>query len=133
MASSTVCNCTRNIIQLATISFMLLLLRSASAQFDNLTNFEDYLCGGGGGAIRNGSALERNLKMVLSSLVENVNKTGYNISSYGENGDKMYGLAQCRGDLNASTCRACASEATKILLAVVTVRDSDGPLSWDAF
>jgi hypothetical protein len=33
--------------------------------------------------IMNGSALESNLKVVLSSLVENVNKTGYNISKTG--------------------------------------------------
>jgi len=59
----------------------------------------------------NGSALERNLNVVLNSLVENVGNTGYNISWYGENGDKMYGLVQCRGDLNASACRTCASRA----------------------
>jgi hypothetical protein len=88
---------------------MLLLLTSAPAQYDDLTDPQGSYCGGD--AIRNGSALEGNLKVVLSSLVENVNKTGYNISSYGENGDKIYGLAQCRGDLNAHTCRECASAA----------------------
>ena len=92
---------------------MLLLLTSAPAQYDDLTDPQGSYCGGD--AIRNGGALERNLKMVLSSLVENVNKTGYNISSYGQNGDTMYGLAQCRGDLNASTCRACVSNATAYL------------------
>lgn len=59
----------------------------------------------------NGSALENNLKVVLSSLVDNVSKSGYNISWYGQNGDKIYGLAQCRGDLNASTCGECVSFA----------------------
>ena len=51
--------------------------------------------------------------MVMSSLIENVNKTGYNISWSDENENKVYGLAQCRGDLNASACRVCISSATK--------------------
>jgi hypothetical protein len=71
--------------------------------------------------IRNGSALEGNLKVVLNSLVQNVNKTGYNISWYGENGDKMYGLAQCRGDLNASACGACVSNARRISVDSVAI------------
>jgi len=122
MAASHICNCRMNIIQFTAknklfISFMLLLLRLSRAQFDTYNrSFSE--CGQDN--IINGSALERNLKVVLNSLVENANKTGYNISRYGENEDKMYGLVQCRGDLNASTCRTCASRAGESLLQICT-------------
>lgn len=93
------------------ISFLLLLLTFALAQSDIPTDFEGSGVSCGGKAIMNGSDLEGNLKVVLNSLVENVNKTGYNISWHGENGDKIYGLVQCRGDLNPPTCGECASSA----------------------
>jgi hypothetical protein len=94
------------------ISF-LLLLRIASAQLDTTTVVQIWNCDGND--VMNGSALEGNLNMVLNSLVANVGETGYNTSLHGENGDKIFGVAQCRGDLNASMCRACASQARNTL------------------
>lgn len=76
-------------------------------------------------SIRNGSALQRNLKVVINSVLDNVNKTGYSESSYGENGDKMFGFTQCRGDLNASACRGCVSKAIEHLAV-----DCNGSLSY---
>jgi hypothetical protein len=88
------------------LSSMFLLLTSALAQLnDNPFSTCD------GNNIRMGSALEANLELVLNSLVQNVSETGYNISSHRENGDEMYGLAQCRGDLNHPTCVECVSHA----------------------
>ena len=74
--------------------------------------------------IRKGSALEGNLKVVLNSLVENVNKTSYIISFHGQNGDKVYGLAQCLGYVNASACQECISNATKTLQVCTEIRRS---------
>ena len=111
MASSN-----RNIVQKCKIflpSLLLLLVTSALGQLDIPTELQFRICEAE--PINKGSALERNLNVVLSSLVQNVGKTGYNISWHGENGDKVYGLAQCRGDLNASACQLCVSNATKTL------------------
>jgi len=118
MARSKFCNCKGEMVQLTAkckifLLLMLLLLRSAVAQLDIPTYFQSSKCEGSEYA--NGSALERNLKVVLNLLIQDVGERGYNISWYGENGDKIYGLVQCRGDLNASTCRACASEAKEAL------------------
>lgn len=94
-------------------SFLFLLPVLALAQLDILNELQGSSCSGK--VIMHGFALEGNLKVVLSSLVQNVNKTGYNISSRGENADKVYGLAQCRLDLNASDCGKCASAAQEDL------------------
>ena len=101
MGTSNVCNCTRNyIIQFTAATWklspflMLLLLPLASARLDiRLTDVLSISCSESESAIKNRSALEENLKVVMSSLIEKVNKTGYNLSWSGQNGDKVYGLA----------------------------------------
>jgi hypothetical protein len=70
----------------------------------------------GSGVYSHGSTFERNLNVVMNSLVQNVGEMGYNVSKFGENGDKVYGIAQCRGDLDASSCGGCVEQATKALL-----------------
>jgi len=54
--------------------------------------------------------------MVMNSLVRNVGETGDNVSKFGENGDKFYGIAQCMGDLDTSAFGGCVEQATKALL-----------------
>lgn len=64
---------------------------------------------------RNGSAFKNNLNKVLDSLVKNVYPTGFNTSSsvvQGKNSNSsVYGLVQCRGDLDSSDCKQCVSTA----------------------
>jgi len=64
---------------------------------------------------RNGSAFQLNLNNVLESLVRNVYPSGFNTSSSvveGKNSNStVYGLVQCRGDLDSSDCKQCASTA----------------------
>jgi hypothetical protein len=64
---------------------------------------------------RNGSAFQLNLNKVLESLVRNVNPSGFNTSSVvvgGKNSNStVYGFVQCRGDLDSSDCKQCASTA----------------------
>eukprot|EP00253_Pinus_taeda_P025297 PITA_25297 len=71
---------------------------------------------------RNGSAFQLNLNKVLDSLVNNVYATGFNTSStvaQGTNSNStVYGLVQCRGDLDSSDCRQCASTAKANLVQV---------------
>eukprot|EP00253_Pinus_taeda_P019505 PITA_19505 len=70
----------------------------------------------------NGSAFQVNLNKVLDSLVNNVYATGFNTSSIvaqGANSNStVYGLVQCRGDLDSSNCRQCASMAKANLVQV---------------
>lgn len=65
----------------------------------------------GSGEYSHGSTFERNLNVVMNSLVQNVGETGYNTSTFGKNEDKIYGIAQCRGDLNSSACGECVEQA----------------------
>jgi hypothetical protein len=69
---------------------------------------------------RNGSAFQSNLNQVLESLVSNVYPNGFNQSSVVDDGQSsnstVYGLLQCRGDLNSSDCEQCASTAKARLL-----------------
>ena len=69
---------------------------------------------------KNGSAFQLNLNKVLESLVRNVYPSGFNISSVvvdGQNSNStVYGLVQCRGDLDSSDCKQCASTAKAILV-----------------
>jgi len=59
----------------------------------------------------NGSALERNLKLVLNALVENVNRRATIVHGMERMDIRCMALLSAGGDLNASTCRACASSA----------------------
>lgn len=73
-------------------------------------------CGNSGNSeYRNGSAFQRNLNKVLESLVRGVNPSGFNTSSVVDGGQNsnstVYGLAQCRGDLDSSDCNTCVSTA----------------------
>jgi len=64
---------------------------------------------------RNVSAFKLTLNKVLESLVRNVNPSGFNTSSAvvgGVNSNStVYGFVQCRGDLDSSDCKQCASTA----------------------
>lgn len=64
---------------------------------------------------RHGSAFNHNLIKVLESLLRNVYLSGFNVSSVvvkGKNSDgSVYGVAQCRGDLDSSDCQQCVSTA----------------------
>ena len=93
-------------------SVMLLLLTLTLPSVADDLNV-DVRCGNN--SIMKGVAMESNFKEVQISLVKNVGKTGRNISWYGQEGDTIYGLAQCRGNLNASTCQACVSGAVEML------------------
>jgi len=68
----------------------------------------------------NGSAFQLNLNKVLDSLVNNVYATGFNTSSIvaqgANNNSTVYGLVQCRGDLDSSDCKQCASTARENLV-----------------
>ncbi|XP_027344058.1 cysteine-rich repeat secretory protein 38-like [Abrus precatorius] len=63
------------------------------------------------------SPYEANLKTLINSLIYKTPSTGFGVGSVGQyQNQKAYGLALCRGDVSASECKTCVSEATKEIL-----------------
>ncbi|KAI5323028.1 hypothetical protein L3X38_032100 [Prunus dulcis] len=62
------------------------------------------------------SQFENNLKQLLESLSSNTSISGgfYN-TTIGNNTDRVYGQALCRGDVNCTVCRNCVYEASQEL------------------
>ncbi|XP_061364371.1 cysteine-rich repeat secretory protein 38-like [Gastrolobium bilobum] len=60
---------------------------------------------------------ESNLKTLINSLIYKTPSTGFGVGSVGQyQNQQAYGLALCRGDVSASECKTCVSEATKEIL-----------------
>nr|XP_019703288.1 cysteine-rich receptor-like protein kinase 10 isoform X3 [Elaeis guineensis] len=58
------------------------------------------------------STYESNLNLLLPSLASNTSLSGgFLNATVGQIPNKIYGLAMCRGDTNASVCRSCLSDA----------------------
>ncbi|XP_058092168.1 cysteine-rich receptor-like protein kinase 44 isoform X5 [Magnolia sinica] len=57
------------------------------------------------------STFGTNLNRLLSSLSSNTSLTGFSNITIGENQNRIYGLAQCRGDTTPAICRDCLNTA----------------------
>eukprot|EP00253_Pinus_taeda_P019495 PITA_19495 len=55
----------------------------------------------------NSSTFKSNLNSLFDILVAGANQTGFNISTYGQNPDQVYGLFQCREDITVDECYTC--------------------------
>ncbi|KAJ1382484.1 Gnk2-homologous domain [Sesbania bispinosa] len=62
------------------------------------------------------TSYESNLKALINLLTDKTPSTGFGMGSVGQN-QNAYGLALCRGDVSASECKTCVSEATKEILS----------------
>ncbi|KAL2331808.1 hypothetical protein Fmac_019389 [Flemingia macrophylla] len=63
------------------------------------------------------SPYESNLKTLINSLIYTTPLTGFGDASVGQyQNQKAYGLALCRGDVSASECKTCVSEAPQEIL-----------------
>lgn len=98
--------------QSLTLFYLIILLPT----FINIT-LHGQICNGtttkcGGGNYTEGSTFEKNLKIVFDRLAEGANKTGFNISVYGQSPNRIYGLLQCREDMTADQCFSCWQFAT---------------------
>ncbi|PIA58491.1 hypothetical protein AQUCO_00500436v1 [Aquilegia coerulea] len=60
------------------------------------------------------STYQTNLKLLLSSLANNnsPNNTRFFNNTVGRSSDRIYGLLQCRGDMDSEDCKKCARTAT---------------------
>ncbi|PKI43607.1 hypothetical protein CRG98_035983 [Punica granatum] len=63
--------------------------------------------------ISTGSQVSANIDRLLPQLVSKTESDGYIATSYGEDKDKVYGLAQCRGDVSRDDCSSCIQDAAK--------------------
>ncbi|XP_052182789.1 cysteine-rich receptor-like protein kinase 44 isoform X1 [Diospyros lotus] len=59
------------------------------------------------------STYQKNLDMLLSSLSPNIDKYGFYSSSIGQNSDRAYAMALCRGDVRPETCHSCVNESIR--------------------
>ncbi|MED6188882.1 hypothetical protein PIB30_090204 [Stylosanthes scabra] len=54
-----------------------------------------------------------NINNLLSELVTKTPSTGFLATTFGKEQDKVYGLAQCRGDVSTQDCSICIQDAAK--------------------
>ncbi|KAL5730989.1 non-specific serine/threonine protein kinase [Ranunculus cassubicifolius] len=59
-----------------------------------------------------GSQFQRNLNLLLRSLLSNGSRDGYFDASVGTSSNTVYGLVQCRGDLSMALCGTCLNTST---------------------
>ncbi|XP_047981345.1 cysteine-rich repeat secretory protein 55-like [Salvia hispanica] len=57
--------------------------------------------------------ISRNIDSLLPKLVSGTIRHGFVAASHGQDGYKVYGVAQCRGDVNSSDCASCIKDAAK--------------------
>ncbi|EEF29326.1 DUF26 domain-containing protein 1 precursor, putative [Ricinus communis] len=57
------------------------------------------------------STVSANIDHLLSQVVSKSSSSGYIATSFGKGEDKVYGLAQCRGDVNTTDCSSCLKDA----------------------
>nr|CAD1832584.1 unnamed protein product [Ananas comosus var. bracteatus] len=75
------------------------------------------LCGNTGGNYTTGSPYESNLHHLLASLTSAAPASdGCSATTAGESSNRVFGIALCRGDMNATDCRACLSAASADIL-----------------
>ncbi|CAN6465972.1 unnamed protein product [Victoria cruziana] len=61
------------------------------------------------------ATIKANIDKVVSMLVAKVPTKGFVTASYGTGGSAIYGLLQCRADVNSTDCAACAKDAKAAL------------------
>ncbi|KAK4774637.1 hypothetical protein SAY86_009572 [Trapa natans] len=61
--------------------------------------------------VSSGSQAAENIRRLVPELVSATKLNGYNVTAYGQNKDKVYGLAQCRGDISKRDCKNCIEHA----------------------
>ncbi|GMI69197.1 hypothetical protein like AT5G48540 [Hibiscus trionum] len=63
--------------------------------------------------ISSGSRISVNIGRLLAEVVSKITLTGYVATSSGKESDRVYGLAQCRGDVSSKDCSSCIQDAAK--------------------
>lgn len=63
--------------------------------------------------VSSGSQVAVNIRQLVAELVSKTELNGYIATTYGKDKNKVYGLAQCRGDVSKKDCRNCIKRAAK--------------------
>lgn len=63
--------------------------------------------------IGSGGKLSANIDKILTEIALKTPSTGFVATTYGKDQDKVYALAQCRGDVSTQDCSNCIQDATK--------------------
>ncbi|CAJ1920699.1 unnamed protein product [Sphenostylis stenocarpa] len=63
--------------------------------------------------ISSGGKISANIDKLLAELALRTPSTGFVATTYGKDHDKVYALAQCRGDVSTHDCSNCIQDATK--------------------
>nr|CAD1832567.1 unnamed protein product [Ananas comosus var. bracteatus] len=75
------------------------------------------ICGNTGSNYTTGSPYESNLHHLLASLASAAPASdGFSAAAAGESSDRVFGIAHCRGDVNATDCSACLGTASADIL-----------------
>ena len=96
-------------------AFLLVLLFTLapinSLALSSPDNLAYYICNGERNFTAN-STFQANLKSLFDSLLASAPDSGFAIT-FGEIPDRIFGLAICRGDLNAAECGSCLANSTQ--------------------
>nr|POE83466.1 cysteine-rich repeat secretory protein 55 [Quercus suber] len=60
-----------------------------------------------------GSQISANIDRLLAEMVSKTPSNGFIATSYGKNQYRVFGLAQCRGDVSTTDCSSCIQDAAK--------------------
>ena len=83
-----------------------------------------------GSEVSSSSKISANINSLLPELVLRASKTGFVTSFYGTGRDKVYGLAQCRGDVSTAECANCVKDAAKQIRKLCP-KESDARIWYD--
>ncbi|KAF3773384.1 hypothetical protein EJ110_NYTH55422 [Nymphaea thermarum] len=92
------------------VLFLLLSFRVDHAMSSN--DYIDSYCNADVNYI-DGSEFQTNMRLAFATLIADVNPLGFSNATQGEGSDRVYGMAQCRGDVDQNTCKECIDTSTQ--------------------
>ncbi|RLN30235.1 hypothetical protein C2845_PM05G33630 [Panicum miliaceum] len=102
------------LLPLVLLSASSLLFLTATTNADNLRFYMSSDCPADDTNYTRGGAFQANIDAILSSLpAAAAASSGFAKDVTGSAPEQAYGLAQCRGDISASDCRACLSDSAR--------------------
>ncbi|GMH20839.1 hypothetical protein Nepgr_022681 [Nepenthes gracilis] len=72
------------------------------------------------------SSISANINHFLSDVVQEVKKGHFFAAGYGSGESRIYGLAQCRGDVSLHNCSVCINDAASQILQACPGQDDAG-------
>lgn len=89
---------------------------------DSRPNFTQFFCSNGIGNYTQNSTYQANLNTLLSSISSNISPYGFYNSSVGEDPDKVYAIALCRGDASDQDCQVCVDDSVNEIMELCPIQ-----------